>query len=122
MDTQLYTRISQAAEAYRTAGRDLDATSLIVDATHQRLSDLMAAGVDDDAYGEQERQAALVLDFLTRATEDARNRHRAAEVELAKAIAEVDDLDELEQIDRETGGRFTRQIATERSIRAGALD
>lgn len=122
MDTQLYTRISQAAEAYRTAGRDLDATSLIFDATHQRLSDLKAAGADDDAYGEQERQAALVLDFLTRAAEDARNRHRAAEVELAKAIAEVDDLDELEQIDRETGGRFTRQIATERSIRAGALD
>lgn len=121
MDTQLYTRISQAAEAYRTAGRDLDATSLIVDATHQRLSDLMAAG-DADAYGEAERQAALVLDFLTRATEDALNRHRAAEVELAKAIAEVDDLDELEQIDRETGGRFTSQIATERSIRAGALD
>jgi hypothetical protein len=117
MDTELYTRISQAAEAYRTAGRDLDATSLIFDATHQRLSDLMAAG-DDDDYG----QAAFVLDFLTRATEGALNRRRAAEVELAKAIAEVDDLDELERIDRETGGRFTRQIATERSIRAGAFD
>jgi hypothetical protein len=122
MDAQLYQRIRQAHDQYRTASNDLDATRWVFEATHRRLGELVDADMDEATWQEADRRCHLVLSMLTRATEDATNRHRNAEADLAAAIAEVDDLDELEQVARETGLQIGHKIAVERARRAGALD